>query len=372
MKTKPKLLFIFQFTYLISGNNSSFMQYNRALNKAFYIYYALPKRDGIYDLLSESEQARTAIIPQNNSVMNKFRRFFALFRLIKHNDIDIVMHVFLFDSVLMIILKLLTGVKIVLYFGAARLGWKHRIYSHLYDRIILKNQTILDASLKKMRKLESIPLNKSVLTIFDSSLFFVQKAANGRHFPDDSKKLVLGFLGRIDNQVKGLFELMDALSYLNSQNDYILRIMGDVTSRKPNDKRLLIDKAASVGVLEKIEFIKPSVSPEEKNAFFKGIDIFCLPSRWEGSPIVVFEAISSLVPVVATKVGSLPFYFKDRKEIMFARIEDPEDLANKIGQLGRDKVLYETIVKNMRRFIHKIESAQLDQQLIAIFKSIYN
>ncbi|MGA1865818.1 MAG: glycosyltransferase family 4 protein [bacterium] len=346
------------------------MQYNRVLKKVFDVYYVFPERDGTYHLLSESEQARTTIIPRNNSVKKKFRRFFALFRLIKQNKIDIVMHVFLFDSVLMIILKLLTGVKIVLYFGAARLGWKHRIYSHLYDRIILKNHAILDATLKKMRKIESIPLKKSALTIFDSSLFFVQKAANGRQFPDDSNKLVLGFLGRIDNQVKGLFELMDALSYLNSQTNYTLRIMGDVTSRKPNDKKDLINKAESAGVLDKIEFIRPSVSPEEKKAFFKSIDIFCLPSIGEGSPIVVFEAISFLVPVVATKVGSLPFYFSDRKEIMFTRIQDPEDLANKIDQLGRDRVLYETIVKNMCAFIDKIESSQLDQQLIDIFKSI--
>lgn len=370
MKRKPKLLLIFQFAFLISGNNSSFMQYNRALKKEFDIYYALPNGDGIYNLFSESEKARAKIVPQNNSIMNKFRRYFALFRIIKQNDIDIVMHVFLFDSILMIILKLLTGVKIVLYFGAARLGWKHRIYSHLYDRIILKNQVILDASLKKMRKIESIPLKKKALTIFDSSLFFVQKAANGRYAPDDSNNLVLGFLGRIDNQVKGLFELMDALSYLNSQSDCTLRIMGDITSRKPNDKMFLLNKATAVGVLEKIEFIEPSVSPEEKKAFFNGIDIFCLPSHGEGSPIVVFEAISFLVPVVATKVGSLPFYFTDKKEIMFVKMEDPADLAKKIGQLSRDKVLYETIVKNMRRFIDKIESAQLDQQLIAIFKSI--
>jgi glycosyltransferase involved in cell wall biosynthesis len=302
--------------------------------------------------------------------MNKFRRFLALFSLIKQDNIDIVVHVFLFDSILMIILKLLTGVKIVLYFGAARLGWKHRIYSHLYDRIILKNQIILEASLKKTRKLESIPLKKKALTIFDSSLFFVQKAAKSRHAPDDSKNMVLGFLGRIDNQVKGLFELIDALSYLNSQSDYTLRIMGDVTSRKPNDKKALINKAKSAGVLDKIEFIKASVSPEEKEAFFYGIDIFCLPSHCEGSPIVVFEAVSFLVPVVATKVGSLPFYFENKKEIMFVRINDSEDLASKIGQLSRDKVLYENIVQNMCGFIDRIASAKLDQQLISVFKSI--
>ena len=116
---------------------------------------------------------------------------------------------------------------------------------------------------------------------------------------------------------------------------------------------------------------KPRVSPEDKKAFFESIDIFCLPSSWEGSPIVAFEAMSFLVPVVATMVGSLPFYFTDRKEIMFVRMEDSEDLANKIGQLSHDKALYKTIVENMRRFIDKIESSQLDQQLIAIFKSIW-
>lgn len=371
IQNRPKLLLLFQFTYLISGNNSSFMQYDRALAKDFDIYYALPEKDGIYHLMSGHQREKTIIIPQNTSLWNRIRRFRALLHIVKDNGIDLIMHVFIFDAVSMIALKVLTGVKIILYFGAARLGWKHRVYSHFYDRIILKNQTILDASLGKARKLEAIPIKRSALSVFDSSLFFVQKAATDRKAPADSKRLVLGYMGRIDNGPKGLLTLIEALSYLSShERKCILRLMGDVTARKPNEKAILVKRAEALGVLDKLEFIDASVSPGDKTSFFENIDIFCLASEEEGSPIVVFEAMSFLVPVVATKVGSLPYYFKDRKEILYVNRNSPMDLANRIVELSKDKILYETMVENMRTFIKKIHNMQLGSQLVNIFKSI--
>jgi glycosyltransferase involved in cell wall biosynthesis len=40
--------------------------------------------------------------------------------------------------------------------------------------------------------------------------------------------------------------------------------------------------------------------------WLKGIDLFVLPSRWEGMPLALLEAMSSGVPVVATAVGAVP------------------------------------------------------------------
>lgn len=370
MNVKPRVLFIFQFTFKISGNNSSFLQIAQILKHDFEIYFAMPDKEGIYDIITDEQRAKTFIITQNDSSRHKFKRLYELLNIIKRNKIDIVMHHFLFDSASMVVLKILSEIQIILYFGASRLGWKHRLYSHFYDRIMLKSEQTLRSSLKRERKLETIPFRRTSLIAFDSSLFFVHKSPNRDRIIHEINKTVIGFMGRIDNEVKGLFDLVAALAVLNKNGDYSLQIMGDVTSRKPKDKEALIEKAKFEGVLDKIEFLGATVCPEEKKRFFEGIDILCLPSIEEGSPVVVFEAVSFLVPVVATRVGSLPLYFTNEENILFVETRNPCDLAKKIERLARDKALRGHIIEKLREFIERIESDQLDRQLVDIFKSI--
>lgn len=62
-------------------------------------------------------------------------------------------------------------------------------------------------------------------------------------------------------------------------------------------------------------------------------DIFCFASLSEGSPRVILEAMANGINVVSTPVGSLPYVFEDRKEILFAKFKNEEDFCEKIEEL---------------------------------------
>jgi glycosyltransferase involved in cell wall biosynthesis len=367
---KPRILLLFQFPYLISGNNSSFLHCGRALSRDFEVHYALPEPTGIFERLTAAERARTTIVPPGTSLADRIRRTLSLLRLLRRRRIGIVVHTFLYDSSRMILLKLLTGASIVLYFGASRMTWRHRLLSHFYDRILLKSHQIRTVSLERRRKLERIPFRTAALAEFDSSLFSVRAAAHPRSRPVHSDRIVLGYMGRIDNEVKGLYDLVNAVALLRLRSTVTLRIMGDVVSRKPHEKQLLVEWAAAAGVREHLEFRAASAAEEDKRRFFEGIDVFCLPSLAEGTPNVVFEAISHAVPVVATRCGSLPVYFDDRGEILYVREQDPEDLAAKIEALIDDTTLYAQLGRGMRRFVERIESQDLAGKLVDLFRTI--
>jgi glycosyltransferase involved in cell wall biosynthesis len=67
-----------------------------------------------------------------------------------------------------------------------------------------------------------------------------------------------------------------------------------------------------------------------------GLDLLAVPSRSDGSPLVVCEAMAAGVPVVASDVGGLPHLVEDGRTGLLVRPGDPEDLARAIVPLLLD------------------------------------
>jgi glycosyltransferase involved in cell wall biosynthesis len=64
-----------------------------------------------------------------------------------------------------------------------------------------------------------------------------------------------------------------------------------------------------------------------------GLDILAVPSRSEGTPLVVGEAMAAGVPVVASRVGGLPDRVTHRRTGLVVDPEDPEALATALVSL---------------------------------------
>ncbi len=68
----------------------------------------------------------------------------------------------------------------------------------------------------------------------------------------------------------------------------------------------LAARAKSLGLGEDRVRFTGRVLPADVPRFMNACDVFCLPSREEGSPNVVVEALASGKPVVASRVGGIP------------------------------------------------------------------
>jgi glycosyltransferase involved in cell wall biosynthesis len=67
-----------------------------------------------------------------------------------------------------------------------------------------------------------------------------------------------------------------------------------------------------------------------------GLDVLTVPSRSDGSPLVVCEAMASAVPVVASRVGGLPDLVEDGGSGVLVRPGEVEHLARALVSLLLD------------------------------------
>ncbi len=82
-------------------------------------------------------------------------------------------------------------------------------------------------------------------------------------------------------------------------------------------------------------------------------DIFVRPSRSEGLGTAFLEAMAAGLPIIGTPVGGIPDFLKDGETGLFAKVDDPKDLAEKIELLFADKALREKLIKNGLKLVEE-------------------
>lgn len=107
---------------------------------------------------------------------------------------------------------------------------------------------------------------------------------------------VIGWVGRLV-PAKGCDIFLDALARLEG-TDVRAVVIGDGPLRAALEQR-----AGSLNLLGRVKFLG---NRQDASRFFTAFDLFVLSSRTEGTPIVLFEAMSAGVPIVATTVGGVP------------------------------------------------------------------
>jgi glycosyltransferase involved in cell wall biosynthesis len=120
----------------------------------------------------------------------------------------------------------------------------------------------------------------------------------GRFTPPSGREWALPqllFVGRLVHQ-KGLDLLLPALAQLQ-QLPWELVIIGDGPQREP-----LQQMAAELGLAERIRFAGWQRGADLE-AEYQHANLFVLPSRHEGMPNVVLEAMASGLPVLATRIA---------------------------------------------------------------------
>ena len=101
-----------------------------------------------------------------------------------------------------------------------------------------------------------------------------------------------------------------------------------------------------------------------------GADAFVLASRHEGLPVVLMEATSVGLPIVATAVGGVPQVLDDEINALLVPPGDPAGLAGAIERLASDPQLRARLARNARRKSSQFDMAAASRTIDDIYRQV--
>ncbi len=143
----------------------------------------------------------------------------------------------------------------------------------------------------------------------------------------ESGNPVIGFVGEL-REKKGLATLLSAYAQINNKQPASLLIVGDV--REGEDKKWFDEFMQSNPNLKII--VTGYISHNDLPAYYSLMDVFVHPSRRDGMPNAVLEAMACGKTVIATPVGGVKDVVVDGVNGLLVNVSDVEGLAEKVAE----------------------------------------
>jgi len=223
--------------------------------------------------------------------------------------------------------------------------YTHCLYNRRVDGVVAISQSIADLLLGAGVARGKIRLIASGI---DPQRFTPVKPPEQRA----DGKIVIGSIGVLEER-KGHSVLLEAAATLKRQGMKLrIRIAGDGSLRQS-----LEQDAVRLGLQDDVQF---SGFVSDTPAFLADVDVFVVPSLFEGLGVAALEAMAAGKAVIATRVGGLAWSVVDGMTGMLVPPRDPEALAGAIakfaeqpklaaamGQRGRARVLEHFTLEQM-------------------------
>lgn len=183
--------------------------------------------------------------------------------------------------------------------GFIDFGTRGAMYQWLQRRALRKYDAVIAVSALIVSKLKAarVPVEKIHLVpnafADDGEVVSRDAARRALDLPDVP---VIGWVGRLSAE-KGPDIALEAFAQLDHPMA-VLVFIGD-----GRERAMLESRATTLGIRDRVLW-RGAVA--NVGRLFPAFDAFLLSSRTEGTPMVLLEAMSARVPIIATKVGGVP------------------------------------------------------------------
>jgi mannosyltransferase len=163
-------------------------------------------------------------------------------------------------------------------------------------------------------------------------------------------KLLVGCFGRIRPQ-KGNDLFTDVMLRLLPDRPGVAAVMmGGITDEFRDFQEGLVQKVKNAGLEARFLFL-PEDPHWDVSRWFKALDLYVAPQRWEGFGLTPLEAMACGVPVVATRVGAFDELVQDGRTGTLVNVEDAEAMELATARLLDDPDLQADWAWNARAHV---------------------
>ncbi len=226
---------------------------------------------------------------------------------------------------------------------------------------VFKNSKIILLSKLLAADLDNVIQKKDQLAFLANGIK-TQAIKNRKKSMVNDPPLIL-FLSNIE-KTKGVLVLLKAVELLIKKNiKFKLKLVGGIVPSI--SKKKLNNKIEPLG--DFVEYLGPKYG-EEKVKIMASADIFAFPTYKEAFPLVLLEAMQNGLPIVSTFEGAIPEIIDNGQNGFLVNPENPEELAEKIEILLKDRNLRIKMGGNgKKKFLKKYTAGIFEKNLEQIF-----
>ncbi|MCX7795401.1 MAG: glycosyltransferase family 4 protein [bacterium] len=320
---KPRILYLLPYLS-VAGTEIHVIELAKSLKDDYNILIVAPYGKGI-TLLKESDIPYREIISLTFLNVNRYKK--ELRRIIEEFNPSII-HVHGAHELVYISKKMADKVPVIFtchgYFTSLPII-DYRISAFINKRW---GDSVIAVSKNDRDKLIKAGLSREKITTIHNG---IPEVLNRMELPIKIDGFIIGTAARL-TKFKGIRYLIEAFSHLhNKYKDLNLVVIGDGEERENLEKL-----TQNLNIEDRVFFL--GALPNAR-LYFSNFHIFVLPSLFEALPIVVLEAMSQKVPVIATEVGGIPEIIDDGKTGILVPPEDPLEIARAIEKLINNREL---------------------------------
>jgi len=244
---------------------------------------------------------------------------------------------------------------------------------NVYDQIKSKKQLLLDKILQILStKIIAVSgaVKDSLIRngIRPEKIFVLHNAISvdvfSNHTDGEKIKKELGF-----DSSEFLFLTVGRLTKQKA-HDILLRAFAPVSGElvvvgEGEEKRQLESLASNLGISNRVHFLGVR---NDVLSIMQAVDCFLFPSRWEGTSIVLLEALSVGLPIITTEFSGVQEVITHEENGVIVPIDDPQELSRAMQKIQENRGLREYISSNAKNTANHFSISKHVDTLLSIVK----
>ncbi|MFA0964676.1 glycosyltransferase family 4 protein [Roseivirga sp. BDSF3-8] len=252
-------------------------------------------------------------------------------------------------------------------------GYAHYFNSRLLraikNRTMVANSQLLYDQLKDRAK-QAYLIKSTTLSRDD---IFVREDSFEAQESEGPVKIL--FTGRITPS-KGLEDIIQACGTLIRRDgfNFEFHIAGILDKNGQQFIDLLVEKSSEFKEGGFVIFHGKLSVGEELNSLYRKCHLFTLASRgnFEGFPRVIWEAMANSLPVLATEVGSIPYFLQNEKHALLVPPNQPSLFAEAIKELVNNGEKRRKLIENGRELAQYNTLENRAKEMVDVLKAVLN